>query len=216
MVLQSSLGGWSCARRVAALSLLAFIGAACQTPDPVVVNAAFTPTSDLAVRSPTQIAVLAVEDGTADADRPERRAGRHLTLFRQEIIRQLPGRLYTPITPVAVDTALANVPKPAQGQSLIQPAVLQKLAGHAGEDAVFALRVSGWDESNLAIDKHVWFQLEAVLLGSDGVLLWSGQITGKVRAGGAGVTPRDREGMSRSCVDLAVSEMLQRLPRCTR
>jgi hypothetical protein len=216
MVLQSSLGGWSCARRVAALSLLAFLGTACQTPDPVVVNAAFTPTSDLAARSPTQIAVLAVEDGTADADRPERRAGRHLTLFRQEIIRQLPGRLYTPITPVAVDTALANVPKPAQGQSLIQPAVLQKLAGHAGEDAVFALRVSGWDESNLAIDKHVWFQLEAVLLGSDGVLLWSGQITGKVRAGGAGVTPRDREGMSRSCVDLAVSEMLQRLPRCTR
>lgn len=216
MVLQSSSGGWSFARRVAALSLLAFLGAACQTPDPVVVNAAFTPTSDLAARSPTQIAVLAVEDGTVDADRPERRAGRHLTLFRQEIIRQLPGRLYTPITPVAVDTALANVPKPAQGQSLIQPAVLQKLAGHAGEDAVFALRVSGWDESNLAIDKHVWFQLEAVLLGSDGVLLWSGQITGKVRAGGAGVTPRDREGMSRSCVDLAVSEMLLRLPRCTR
>ena len=65
-------------------------------------------------------------------------------------------------------------------------------------------------------NKKVWFQLEAVLLGSDGVLLWSGQITGKVRAGGAGVTPRDREGMSRSCVDLAVHEMLQRLPRCTR
>lgn len=216
MVLQSWMGGWSCVRRVAVLSLLALVGASCQTPDPVVVNAAFTPTPDLAARSPTQIAVLAVEDGTADADRPERRAARHLTLFRQEVIRQLPGRLYTPITPVAVDNALANVGKPAQGQSLIQPAVLQKLAGHAGEDAIFALRVSGWDESNLAIDKHVWFQLEAVLMGSDGALLWSGQIAGKVRAGGAGVTPRDREGMSRSCVDLAVGEMLQRLPRCTR
>lgn len=216
MVLLSSLGGCVRLRRVLALSLFAFAAAACQTPEPVVVNAAFTPTPELGVRSPTQVAVLAVEDGTADADKPERRAARHLTLLRQEVIRQLPGRLYTPITATAVDNALAAVAKPAAGQSIVQPANLQKLAGHAGEDAVIALRVTGWDETSLPIDKYTWFQFEASMLGSDGALLWSGQIAGKVKAGGAGVAPRDREGMARSCVELAVREMLERLPRCTR
>jgi hypothetical protein len=215
MVVLSQSGGWSRACRLAALSLLAFV-AACQTPEPVVVNATFAPTADFGSRSPSQVAVLAVEDGTSDADKPERRAGRLLTFFRQEVIRQLPGRLFTPINAPAVDAALASVAKPAAGQSIVLPANLQKLAGHAGEDAVFALRVSGWDETSLPVDKTVWFQFEAVMLGSDGAVLWSGQINGKVKAGGAGPAPRDREGAARSCVELAVREMLNRLPRCTR
>jgi len=193
MVVLSQSGGWSRACRLAALSLLAFV-AACQTPEPVVVNATFAPTADFGSRSPSQVAVLAVEDGTTDADKPERRAGRLLTFFRQEVIRQLPGRLFTPINAPAVDAALASVAKPAAGQSIVLPANLQKLAGHAGEDAVFALRVSGWDETSLPVDKTVWFQFEAVMLGSDGAVLWSGQINGKVKAGGAGPAP----GVSRS------------------
>lgn len=215
MVVLSQSGGWSRACRLAALSLVAFV-AACQTPEPVVVNATFAPTADFGARSPSQVAVLAVEDGTVDADKPERRAARLLTSLRQEVIRQLPGRLFTPINAAAVDAALAPVAKPAAGQSIVLPANLQKLAGHAGEDAVFALRVSGWDETNLPVDKTVWFQFEAVLLGSDGAVLWSGQMNGKVKAGGAGPAPRDRESAARSCVELAVREMLNRLPRCTR
>jgi len=159
--------------------------------------------------------VLAGSPAAGRANRP-RRAGRLLTFFRQEVIRQLPGRLFTPINAPAVDAALASVAKPAAGQSIVLPANLQKLAGHAGEDAVFALRVSGWDETSLPVDKTVWFQFEAVMLGSDGAVLWSGQINGKVKAGGAGPAPRDREGAARSCVELAVREMLNRLPRCTR
>jgi hypothetical protein len=216
MVVSSQSGGWSRVRNLASLAVVALLAVACQTPEPVVVNATFSPAPEFASRSPSQVAVLAVEDGTADADKPERRAGRMLTFFRQEVIRQLPSRLFTPITAAAVDSALASVAKPAAGQSIVQPATLQKLAGHAGEDAVFALRVSGWDETNLPVDKTVWFQFEAVLLGSDGTVLWSGQINGKVKAGGAGPSPRDRDSAARSCADLAVREMLSRLPVCTR
>lgn len=214
MVVLSLSGGWSRACRLAALLLVAFV-AACQTPDPVVVNATFAPTADFGARSPSQVAVLAVEDGTVDAERPERHAARLLTFFRQEVIRQLPGRLFTPISAAAVDAALTPVAKPAAGQSIVVPANLQKLAGHAGEDAVFALRVSGWDETSLPVDKKVWFQVEAMMLGSDGTVLWSGQMNGMVKAGGVGPAPRDREGAARSCVELAVREMLNRLPRRT-
>ncbi|MBL8754495.1 MAG: hypothetical protein JNK15_14420 [Planctomycetes bacterium] len=196
------------ARLGATFAFLLFFGAACQTPQPVNVNANFVSTPAFNTRSPSQVAVLPIEDGTADGA-----IQRHLTLLRQEVMRQLPSRLYTPLTASAVDAALTTVPAPAAGESILVPATLQKLAGHAAEDAVLALRVDRWDEGRLMVDKTVWFQFQAALVGSDGVQLWSGTIAGEVKAGGLGPSPRDKDGMARSCAELAVREMMLRMPR---
>lgn len=197
------------ARRHVAFALLLGL-AACAVTDPVVVNANFVATPAFASRSPTQVAVLPVEDGTKDGS-----VQRLLVFLRQEVMRQLPGRLFTPLTPTTVDAALRGVPPPGPGESIIVPATLQKLAGHASEDAVFALRVDRWDEARLHVDKKLWFQFQATLVGSDGVQLWSGSIQGEIKAGGASAAPRDKESMARSCAELAVREMMLRLPRCS-
>jgi hypothetical protein len=207
----SESGGFAGARRSAALLVLGLALAACQTAEPVTVNAAFVATDAFAKRSPSQVAVLPVEDGTADGA-----VQRHLVFLRQEVMRQLPQRLFTPLTATTVDAALGKIDKPAPTESIMVPSTLRKLAGHAGEDAVFALRVDQWNESGLTVDRRVWFQFQGALLGSDGVQLWSGTISGWVKAGGAGASPRDRDKMARSCGELAVQEMLNRLPRCTR
>jgi hypothetical protein len=207
MVKSSSLGVFPGAR-CAALCALAF-AAACQTVDPVDVSATFVATPQFHERSPSQVAVLPIEDGTSDAA-----VQRHLTFLRQEVMRQLPQRLYTPLTATTVDAALSKVERPRSGDSILVPATLQKLAGHSAEDAVLALRIDRWDEGSLAVTRKLWFQFQAALVGSDGAPLWSGTIQGSVKAGGAGAAPRDRDGMARSCAELAVREMLARLPRC--
>ena len=195
-------------RRLGALAACALI-AACQSAPPVDVSAQFAKAPAFDTRSPSQIAVLPVEDGT-----PGHVFERHLVFLRQEIMRQLPQRLYSPLTATTVDAALRNAPKPAQGESILVPATLQKLAGHAAEDAVLAVRVDRWDEGMLLVDKKIWFQFQAALVGSDGVPLWSGTIQGSVKSGGAGAAPRDRDSMARNCAVLAVREMMQHLPRC--
>lgn len=210
MVLSSSLGQFMGAGRLAVLTFLALVGAACRTPDPVVVNATFVATPAFAGRSPSNVAVLPVEDGTSDGT-----VQRHLVFLRQEVMRQLKDRLFTALTATYVDAALSGVPRPTAGESILVPATLQKLAGHASEDAVFALRVDRWDEGRLHVDRKLWFQFQASLMGSDGVPLWSGTIQGEVKAGGVGASPRDRDSMARSCGELAVQEMLLRLPRRT-
>lgn len=196
-------------RRLGALAAVALV-AACQTVPPVEVNASFVESPAFALRSPSQVAVLPVEDGTTNGA-----AQRHLVFLRQEVMRKLPDRLYSPLTAQTVDAALRNAPRPAAGESILVPATLQKLAGHAAEDAVLALRVDRWDEGLLLVDKKVWFQFQAALVGADGVPLWSGSIQGSVKAGGAAAAPRDRDSMARSCATLAIDEMMQRLPRRT-
>lgn len=208
-MVQASVEVFARARRLGSLALFALVAVACQVPQPVEVNASFVAAPAFASRSPTNVAVLPVEDGTTDAA-PQR----HLQFLRQEVMRQLKDRLFTALAPGYVDAALNKVAKPAPTESILVPATLQKLAGHAAEDAVFALRVDKWDESHLPVDNKVWFQFQAVMLGSDGVQLWSGTIAGVVKAGGAGASPRDRDGKARSCAELAVREMMERLPRC--
>jgi hypothetical protein len=197
-------------RRLLALATFALVAIGCQAPAPVVVNSSFAASPAYATRSPADVAVLPVEDGT-----PNGSAARLLTLLRQEVMRQLPDRLFSPIAPHIVDASLRNAPVPPAGESILVPATLQKMAGHAAEDAVFALRVDKWDEGRLQVDRKVWFQFQAALVGADGVQLWSGSIQGEVKAGGLGPAPRDRDGMARSCVELAVREMLLQLPRRT-
>ena len=192
---------------VAITALLLLAG--CQTPAPVVVNSTLVATPAFSSRSPTQVAVLPVEDGTADGA-----AQRHLVFLRQEVMRHLVDRRFTPLNAEKVDAALRGAGGGGR-ESLLAPATLQRMSGHSDEDAVFALRVDRWDESNLVTAHKVWFQFQAVLVAVDGVQLWSGTIQGEVKAGGAGAAPRDRDGMARSCGTLAIQEMMQRLPQRT-
>jgi hypothetical protein len=193
---------------VRSLLAAALLLGACQAPPPIVVNAQFAPTPAMAGRTVENVAVLPVEDGTGTGS-----AAKVLTLMRQEVERNLVDRLYSPLATPKVDAALRAAPATASGDSILMPAVLQKLAGHAHEDAVFALRVEKWDEGLLLIQHKVHFQLQAALVGSDGVQLWSGTIVGEVKAGGANPAPFDRDGKARSCAQLAVREMMLRLPR---
>jgi hypothetical protein len=190
---------------VAITALLLLAG--CQMPAPVVVNSTLVATDAFSSRSPKDIAVLPVEDGTADGA-----AKRHLVFLRQEVMRHLVDRRFAPLSSEAVDAGLRGVAGGSASESLLTPSTLQRMSGHSGEDAVFALRVDRWDETSLVTSNKVWFQFQAALVGVDGVQLWSGTIQGEVKAGGAGAAPRDRDGMARSCGSLAVQEMMQRLP----
>jgi hypothetical protein len=187
---------------VLGLSLLA----ACQTPEPIKVTGNFTSAPALAARSPSDIAVLPVENGTADGA-----VQRHLVFLRQEIMRQLPDRLYAPLTATSVDAALRGAAGVPSGSMLV-PATLQAMAKQAPGDGVLAVRVGRWDEARLLADRYLVFQFQAVLMAGDGTQMWSGTIDGEVKAGGAGPAPLDRDGMARSCGELAVREMLLQLP----
>ncbi len=195
-----------------AASLCFLLAAACQTVDPLSVDSTLAATPALASRRPSDVAVLPVEDGT-----PDGAASRHLTFFRQELMRQLPGRFYAPVTATTVDVALATkaVAQEAstKGSSILVPAVLRSYAGHCKEDAVLALRIDRWDESRLLIDRRVRFELQAAMIATDGEQLWSGSLRGEIKAGGAGAAPRDKDSMGRSCAGMAVGELLDRLPR---
>ena len=182
--------------------------AGCETTPPVRVDANFASTEVFANRSPADVAVLPIEDGTPDGS-----VQRHLVFLRQEINHQLVDRLYSPLAANVVDAALRGAPEPAAKESVLAPSVLQKMIGRAHEDAVFAVRVAKWDESTLLVDKRVKFELQAAMMGNDGQLLWSGTIQGDAKAGGLSAAPRDRDAMARSCGSLAVQEMLMRLPR---
>lgn len=192
----------------AVLVALLLSSAACETANPVLVDSTLAPTDLFAERSPADVAVLPVEDGTPDGS-----AQRHLVFLRQELMRQLPDRLFTPITATVVDAALRGVPEPAARESVLAPSSLQRLVGHAREDAVFALRVDRWDESRLLTDRRVRFQFQAAMVGADAQLLWSGTIQGELKAGGLGAAPRDRDGMARNCGEMAIRELMQRLPQ---
>ena len=89
---------------------------------------------------------------------------------------------------------------------------MAELARAGKDDAVLAVRVSKWDESQLMSTRKVRFEFEAAMVASDGTPLWSGTIQGRVKAGGAGAAPLGREAMARSCVELSVRELLLQLP----
>lgn len=181
---------------------------ACKAPSPPLTS---TPSlinyPALATRNPCEIAVLPVEDGTATQD-----ASRHLEFMRQVLQRALPSRLYSPIAPQVVDAALVRQ-QPAAGESLMSPAYLKRVAGKAAEDAVLAVQVARWDESRLLTDMRVSFQFQVALVANDGELLWSGGHSGEVKAGGLNAAPRDRDGMARSCAEIALHDLLNYLAR---
>lgn len=158
---------------------------------------------------PAAIAVLPCEDAT-----PDRRATAYLPFLRQELNRQLIDRRYSPLAQGYVDAALKGQadPRALAGQSLVEPAVLRRFAGQSAEEALLAVRIDAWDDALILSNKRLNFRCHALLLASDGQVLWSGSLGGEIKAGGAGAAPLDRDGMARSCGELLVRELLQQLP----
>lgn len=199
----------------ASLAVGLLLTAGCKTVEPVTVYASFTTSPALAVAAPSNIAVLPVENGTGNPA-----TDRHLVFLRQELGRQMVTRYYAAPQAQWVDASLreleAAAPKPA---SVLDPTWLSQAAAAAAvrdDDAVFALRIDRWDESQLLINRRVFFQFQAALVGKEGRQLWYGTLSGDIKAGGAGAAPRDREYMARSCLDLAIRELLLRLPERPR
>lgn len=180
---------------------------ACRTIDPIMATPSFTATPELAQRNPADIAVLPVEDGTRD-----KTATRHADVMRQALMEGLIDQMYSPLSAAAVDAALSEHPLPV-GSTIVAPAVLRSASGHCNEDATLAVRIERWDESGLLRDSRTRFQAQAVLGAPDGTILWSGTVTGEVKAGGHGPAPRDPDTRARSCAMLAMEALIGYLPR---
>jgi len=187
--------------------LLLLLAGGCHTVDPVTVYPSFTTSPELVAQAPSDIAVLPVENGTRDPA-----TDRHLGFMRHEVIRQLVDRKYGPLRAAYVDAGLRSNQVAKPENSVLDPIWLQSAVGHSSEDATFALRVDRWDESQLLVNRRAYFQFQAALIGKEGKQLWYGTLSGDIKAGGAGAAPRDREYMARSCIELAVRELLLRLP----
>lgn len=191
--------------RTIALALFVLFAAACKAPPPLTATPAFQTSPSLAARNPADIAVLPVEDGTAtNAATP------YLDDMRQVLLRQLPQRRYSPLSTRAVDAAVYDL-RPSSGETVLTPAYLKRVAGRSSEDALLAVRVEEWNENRLMSERVVGFRFGAALVASDGELLWNGTLAGEAKAGGLGAAPRDRDGMARSCAEIALKELLNHL-----
>ncbi len=163
---------------------------------------------ELRNQRPNDIAVLPIEDRTAD-----KKVSRLLSFMRAEIRRRLPLRRYAPLTSQAVDAAFGEH-LPVDGSSIIDAAVLGKLAGKAEEDAVLAIQINRWDESSLRASGVVRFAAEITLLSSsDRRPLWSGGLEGHVKAGGLRPAPLDPRDRAKAAVSEFATQLLDRLPR---
>ncbi len=193
-------------KRSIALVLLA-LWASCTTPPPIQATSSFAASPALVLRNPADIAVLPVEDGS-----PGSAAARYVDYMRQALWRQLPERLYSPLSLELVDAAMLRHQKQA-GETVMTPAYLKRIAGKSSEEAALAVRVNRWDESHMMADKKVDFDVQAAMVASDGEILWSGSLAGSVKAGGLAAAPRDRDQMGRSCAEQAMAEVLNHLQR---
>jgi len=188
-----------------AVTLGFLVLAGCRTVDPVRVDATFATTPKFTTNCPTVISVLPVEDGSEGG-----KAVGLLTFVRQELNRQLVDRGYSSTTESWVDASLMGVS--VSPGSALQLDRLAELAKASRDDAVMAVRIEDWDESSLMDDRFVSFEIEAAMVASDGAQLWAGSLKGRVKAGGEGASPLGRNACARSCAELAVRELLLRLP----
>ena len=181
--------------------------AACQSPPPVVYDS-FQASTDLYRVSPADVAVMPIEDATAD-----HAAGQVLESIRAEIAADLVQRMYTPLAVAKVDEVLRLQPGAAPSSSVVDASWLQSVAGKFGEDAVLAVRITLWDETSLMMNGHVHFSADVSLSSPKSPNpLWSGAIKGDVKAGGRGPAPRDRAGRQQSAAAEFARELVRRLP----
>ena len=192
-----------------ALTIGLLVSAGFRTIQPVQVDGSFVATPAFATNCPTVVAVLPVEDGTGEPAGAQS-VGRHLTFFRQEINRQLIDRRFSSTRENWVDASFMGAGD--SSESILTPARLTALAKASRDDGVFAVRIEKWDESSLMADRFVTFEIGAAMVDSEGTQLWSGSLKGRVKAGGVGASPLGRDAAARSCAELAVRELLLRLP----
>jgi len=174
------------------------------------VRSALIQSPDLHRLHPANIAVLPVEDRTGNKS-----VAALLPFMRDELNRSLPYRRYSPMAVSWVDSSLRDS-APARGASLVEEAVLKDLAGKVGQDAdaLLAVRINHWDDSSLLASAIVRFSAEVTLLGTkERKALWSGDLQGQVKAGGATPAPLDPADRARAAAAEFVAQLMQRLPR---
>lgn len=165
---------------------------------------------ELRATNPADIAVLPVEDAT-----PEGTVGALAGHIREEINRALVQRSYSHLSSTYVDAHMGrrNVVPAAGGESIVEPAVLSRLASKADEDAILAVQIARWDQTTLLVDNQVKFLAKVTLFGSkDRKVLWSGGLSGSVEAGGLRAAPRDPEARAKAAASEFVDALIGRLP----
>ena len=185
---------------------LAFVG--CQTP-PAELRDSLLASTDLHRVSPIDIAVLPVEDATAD-----RSANHVLDSIRAEIARSLVSKMYTPLAFGPIDRVMQTEPGATPTVSVVDAEWQRRIGGRFGEDASLAVRVTLWDQSSLMSSGRVRMSADVSLVGKDNPNpLWFGALQGEVKAGGNGPAPRDRASREQAAGAEFARELVRRLPR---
>lgn len=181
--------------------------AACQSQPTRQVSSGLQLAAAFRSAPPVQIAILPVEDRTADrsflalADR-----------LRERIEAGLAARAYSPLAPRYVDERLAAIGKFASG-SPVDPQWLDGLRGSFQEDALLGVQVVEWDARRIVESRRASFSLELrMVAAATGETLWSGRFGGSVKAGGEGAAPLTRARQVEAAVDEVAAALVAELP----
>ena len=195
-------------RRERLLAVLILSLGACSTPPAVDVQSDFTTDVQLGQLNPRDVGVLPLEDASLGGT-----ATQLLDFMRHQIDLNLVQRHYSPLSHTLVDATLSRASGPVSVMEMGYLAQVAQSFEDADESAVLAVRLNRWDESALLSAARVDFQAEAVLVsGSGGATLWSGQISGSVKAGGDGPAPLDPGLRAEDAARLFVELLIKNLP----
>jgi len=196
-------------RTLMVLTVLLALGACATRPNIDVTPSVSPPNPLLNAERPVDIAVLPIHDNSM-----RQSASWLVEDMREAAERALPEQRYTPLGTQWVDQRLVSAPVPA---SLRQPSAIAQLRGRFEEDAILAIMVNQWDESDLMRSARVHFDLEAALIGGDGgQTLWSGRVQGSIKAGADGPAPLDRRERARDVARRAIEELIRNIPPRSR
>ncbi len=183
--------------------LLAFALTACQMAPPVVLDSDLKVTAALAELRPIDVAVLPVEDSSFDKSITP-----YLATMRKHISAALVVQRYSPLAIDAVDRGLAD----ASGSSVDQ-AFLNSVAGRFEEDAVLGIRVTRWDARKIMQNARIEFSAEVFMIATkDQQPLWSGMVSGSIKAGGDGPSPIGESRRFESTAALFAEALIAELP----
>ena len=192
--------------------------AGCKGGPPIEASSGLRSAPGLRSLAPSDIAVLAVEDGTT-----ERGFGGLDPVFRRALSEVLVQRGYSPLAPSHVDQLLQQSGAVDTG-SAVGPTFLSSVRGSFAADAVLGLRVTEWDVRDVALSSpRVGFRVEVLMLGAEsGERLWWGTFEGKLKPGGERTAPLGRQERIRAAADTlartlgAELEMRSLAPRAER
>ncbi len=176
---------------------------ACQSAPPVVLKSGLEVTAALAALRPIDVAILPVEDATAD-----KVVAPYLSGLRKKVSEALIVQRYSPLALDAVDRGLGKA-----GGSPVDPAFLAQIAGRLGDNAVLGIRITRWDAAKIMQNGRVDFSAEVLMIGSkDKDVLWRGMVSGSVKAGGSGPSPLGESRRFESCAELFAQYLIAELP----